>query len=175
MLWGDETVADVQNMLQKVGAFDQGILAAATSRTDVTRVGQKLKIAVFNNQEHATVIEWGRTPGSHPPLLPLVGWAGRKGIITSLPRNISFDGEWKKKWAASGAIFRAIKAGKKSGGKSGKQKPMDPQVRDLLIVRFIADKIFRKGSKGRHPFTIVFDKRVRTFRRDIAATVRLMK
>jgi hypothetical protein len=168
-------VADVQDMLQKVGAFDQGLLAAATSRTDVARVGQKLKISIFNSQEYATVIEFGRSPGSGkpPPLLPLVGWAGRKGIITSLPRNISFDGEWKKKWAASGAIFRAMKKGTK--GKAKNSKPLDPQVRDLLIVRLIADKIFRKGSKGRHPFTIVFDRRVRTFRRDIAETMKLMK
>lgn len=170
-VWAGDTVAQVQDELQKVGAFDQGTLAAATTKTPVTSSGTRLRVSVFNPLEYASVVEWGRRPGFHPPLLPLVGWAGRKGIV-SLPRNISFGGEWKDKWAASAAILKNVRKGKTGGSRS--DKPLDPVIRDLLIVRLIARKIFEKGSEGRHPFSKVFERRIRTFRRDIVKTAKLL-
>lgn len=169
--WGQDTKGMVQEELLRVKAHDQGLLVAATDVTPVERRGTILHIAVFNPLEYASVIEFGRQPGAHVPLLPLVGWAGRKGIVKHLPRNIGFGGEWAKVWAASAAILKNMKRGKSSGGK---KQPMDPVIYELLIIRLIAKKIFEKGSVGRHPFARVYDRRVRTFRRDIAATARML-
>lgn len=174
-IWAGDTVADIQQELLAVGANDQGLLMAATISDPVRQEGRKLKVTVHNDLEYASVIEFGRRPrsGVPPPLLPLVGWAKRKGILSILPVNISFGGEWAKAWAASGAIFRAIKnrkGAKKSGG-----KPLDPVVRELLTVRAIANKIFEKGTVGRHPFSKVIDRRGRTFSQDIASLVSLSK
>lgn len=173
-LWMDETIGEMQEELLRVDAFDEGQLLAATTRGPVREEGRKLKVKGQNDAEHATVIEYGRLPrsGLPPPLLPLVAWAGRKGIIRSLPRNIGFDGLFAQQWAASGAILRAMK--KRKGPASGEKKPLDPVVRDLLIVRLIAQKIFEKGVAGRHPFTRVWDRRSRTATRDLAALVRLL-
>ncbi len=173
-MWADDTVGMIQGEINDVGAVDQGLLMDSTRRTAPAMFGTKLRVTVFNNMEYASVIEFGRRPrsGKPPPLLPLVGWAGRKGIISGVPRNISFGGEWEKAWAASGAIVRNMRRGSKKGGKS---KPLDPVVHALLIVRLIARKIFEKGFAGRHPFSITIDRRARTFRSDIAAAVRLLK
>lgn len=163
-IWADDTVGVVQAEILRVKALDQGLLHAATTRTDPERTGSKLKVIVLNPLEYATVVEWGRRPGKYAKLLPLVGWAKRKGIITHVPANISFGGEWAKKWAASAAILRNMKRG---AGKAKSRRPIDPEVLDLLIVRLIARAIFEKGTKGRHPFSIAYEKRVRTFRADI--------
>lgn len=172
--WADGTVTEAQMQLLKIGAFDQGILAAATERSEPTWNGTRIKIVVFNPMEYAIVVEFGRRAksGKPPPLLSLVGWASRKGII-SLPRNISFGGQYAKAWAASGAILRHMK---NRGGKSGgKKTPMDPVVRDLLIVRLIAKKIYEKGIRGRHPFTKTYEKRMRVLRKEVRDTLQLLK
>jgi hypothetical protein len=170
-IWAGDTVGEIQTELLAVGAHDQGTLQAATTHDPVQEKGTKLTVRMHNDLEHASVVEFGRKPksGLPPPLLPLVGWAGRKGIIRNLPRNISFGGEWAKKWAASGAIMRRIL--KSKGTKKGKQKPLDPDVKDLLTVRMIANKIFEKGIVGRFPFTRVRDRRAKTMNREIAALV----
>jgi hypothetical protein len=166
--WADDLVAAIGREILSLQIIDQGILYAATTRSEVQRIGTKLRVVVFNPTEYAVVIEFGRRPkqGAPPPLLPIVGWASRKGIV-QLPRNISFGGEWQKKWAASGAILRNIKKGKKAG-RPQKKREMDPEVRDLLIVRLIAQKIYEKGFQGRHPFSIAFDRKAQTFVSDIA-------
>lgn len=107
------------------------------------------------------------------PVLPIVGWAGRRGIISSLPRNASFDGDLKKKWQAAFAIWRNIQNG---GGKSkSKKKPIsDPQIRDMVIVLAIRHKIMTKGFRGRHPFANAFDRMARTFAKDVAGYVRML-
>lgn len=175
--WAVDTKGDVQREYQVVGAFDQGITAAATDVSPVQQLGTKIRTTVFNPLEQASVIEFGRRArsGGPPPLLPLVGWSGRKGITTALPRNISFGGQWAKDWAASLAIFRAIeRKGGGGGGSKSRQEPLDPVVRDMLIVRLIARKIFEKGTVGRHPFTRAWDRRVRTFRQDVASALQLL-
>lgn len=170
----DETVGEMQEELLRIDANDTGQLVAATTRDPVRQEGHRLKTRGHNDAEHAPVVEWGRIPksGLPPPLLPLVAWAGRKGIISSLPRNASFDGELAKKWAASGAIFRNSK--KRRGPSTGPKKELDPQIRDMLIVRAIAQKIYEKGIAGRHPFTRVWDRRSRTATKDIAALLKLL-
>ncbi len=175
MSWADGTVAEIQSLLRHIGAFDQGLLSAATQRTEPIWKGAKIKIVVFNPLEYAVVVEFGRRPGSGkpPPLLALVGWAARKGIVTSLPRNIGFGGEWAKKWAAAGAILRNMKKG--GAKKSKSTKPLDPVIRDLLIIRLIAKKIHEKGTKGRHPFTIAFERRLRVLRKEVTDTLALLK
>lgn len=168
--WADDLVAEIGHELLSLQIIDQGQLYAATTRSPVQLVGTRLRVVIFNPTEYAISIEFGRRPGGKPPpLLPLVGWAGRKGII-SLPRNISFGGEWAAKWAASGAILRNMKKGRKSG--KGSKKALDPQIRDLLIVRLIAQKIAEKGTKGRRPFAIAFDRKAASFHADIAAIMR---
>lgn len=134
----------------------------------------KLRIVVFNPLEYALIVEFGRRGGTGkpPPLLALVGWASRRGIV-NLPRNISFGGEWASKWAASGAILRNMKKGSKKS--TGPKKPLDPVIRDLLIVRLIAKKIYEKGIKGRHPFTIAFERRLRVLKKEVADTLAMLK
>jgi hypothetical protein len=173
-MWMDDTVGAMQDELIRIDANDQGQLVAATTRDPVRDEGRKLTCKGHNDAEHASVVEWGRLAksGLPPPLLPLVAWAGRKGIV-DLPRNINFGGEWVKKWAASGAIFRAMKKGKSRS--TGPKKPLDPQIRDLLIIRSIANKIFEKGIVGRHPFSRIWDRRSNTATRDIAALLRILK
>lgn len=173
-MWMDDTIGEMQEELVRINAIDQGQLVAATTRDPVKQVGTFLKTKGHNDSEHAPVIEWGRAPrsGLPPPLLPLVGWAGRKGIVNSLPRNASFDGDLSEKWKISGAIFRNMK--KNKGQSQGKKKPLDPQVRDLIIIRSIARKIYEKGIEGRHPFSTVWDRRSRTSSKDFASLVQLL-
>ncbi len=174
VVWADGTVAEIQTTLLKIGAFDQGLLAAATERTDPAWKGPKIGVVVRNPQEYASVVEWGRRPrsGAPPPLMAIVAWAGRKGIV-NLPRNMRFDGEWGKKWAASGAIFRNMKKGGRKGARSA--KPMDPVIRDMLIVRLIRHKIYEKGIKGRHPFTKSYERRMRVLKKEVRDTLALLK
>lgn len=172
-VWGDGTVAEVQQMLLKIGAFDQGLLAAATERSNPEWQGSKVRLFVRNGLEYASIIEWGRRAGSGkpPPLLAIAAWASRKGIV-NLPRNISFGGEWSDKWAAAGAIVRNMKKGR--GSSADHKKPLDPVIRDLLIIRLIAKKIFEKGIRGRHPFTIAFERRMRVLRKEVRDTLALL-
>ena len=169
--WGDEAVAAVWDEIRKVGAVDQGQLMGATTRSEPVRKGTKLGIRIFNPLEYASVVEFGRRGkrGAPPPLLPLIGWAKRKGIISVLPTNPSMA-SLRKELAASAAIAR--RAGK-GGGSKGPKKPLDPIVRELLIVRLIARKIFERGIVGRHPFTIAFTRKKRTINRDVARLVEL--
>lgn len=171
-MWADGTVAEIRAELVRLKIYDQGFLQAATTRTAVQMRPGKLRITVYNPLEYASVVEWGRKPGFHPPLLPLVGWAGRKGIIKNLPRNISFSGEWAKKWAASGAILRNLKKGARKGG-TGPSKPLDPEIHDLLIVRLIARKIFEKGTRARHPFSHSWERRARVFLKEVRGVIDL--
>jgi len=172
--WADESIADIQAEIGEIGAIDQGLLHAAMARTAVKRSGVILRVTVFNPLEYAAIVEFGRRPkqGLPPPLLPLVGWAGRKGIITTLPRNISFDGAFAKQWAASYVIWKNLK--KRSGKGKKSDKPLDPVIRDMLIIRAIAAKIFEKGIKGRHPFAKTWDRKAATFTADVAAFARMM-
>jgi hypothetical protein len=166
--WADDVVAQMQQELLAVGAFDLGILSAATYREEVELLDTLLRVVVRNPLDYAVVIEWGRMPGGKPPpLIPLVGWAVRHGIATSLPVNVSFD-MFPKEWAASAAILRNMGKG---GGGSAKKHEMDPIVLDLLKVRLIARKIAEYGFVGRHPFSIAWDRKARTFKQDIAALV----
>jgi len=170
--WADDAVAEVKDEIHKVGAVDQGMLLGATARSHPRVANERLKISVFNPLEYAPVVEFGRRPksGKPPPLVPLIGWAKRKGIVRKLPVNPSLS-SLKKELAASAAILRNM--GKGRGG--GRRKTaMDPVVRDLLIVRLIARKIFEKGIAGRHPFTIAFFRKKMTINRDVAHTVRLL-
>ena len=171
-MWMDDTVGQMQDELLAVGAYDQGFLAGATTRDPVKQTGPILSTKGHNDLEYASTAEFGRKAkqGKPPPLLPLVGWAGRKGIITHLPRNISFGGVWAKKWAASGAILRHM-TGRKSPAK--KQKPLDPEIRDLLTIRLIAKKIYEKGTVARRPFSRVFNRRKPNAAKEIADLVRL--
>ena len=57
------------------------------------------------------------------------------------------------------------------GSKARSGKEMDPIVLDLLKVRLIARKIAEVGTQARHPFSIAWDQRARTFKQDIAALV----
>jgi hypothetical protein len=172
--WADDAVAEVQAEITDIGAIDQGILHAATTRTAAKKTGSVIRVTVFNPLEYATIVEFGRRPkqGLPPPLLPLVGWAGRKGIVTHLPRNIAFDGPYAKQWAASYAIWKALK--KRSGSGKKSDKPLDPVIRDMLIIRAIAAKIYEKGIAGRHPFAKAFDRKAGSFAADIAAFARLL-
>jgi hypothetical protein len=142
-------------------------LEAATTKTPVTQVGSVFTVRVFNPIDYSVIVEFGRLPGGKtPPLIPLVGWAVRHGIINSLPVNVTFD-MFPKQWAASAAILRNMGGGGSKGG--GKQKPLDPIVLDLLTVRLIAKKIVDQGIAGRHPFTVAWERKVTTFKPDIAA------
>lgn len=173
--WADDTVGEIQQELHSVGAFDQGILSAATTRDPVKVEGSKIRVKIHNDLEYASVVEFGRSPGSGapPPLLPLVGWARRKGIISRLPVNIHFGGEWAKYWSASAAIFWRIR--NRKGRAKKKSKSLDPIIGEILTVRAIANKIFEKGTKGRRPFSKVHDRRALTITKEIAALLRLRK
>ncbi len=172
--WGEDTVAMFRDEIQKVGALDQGQLLAANGRTPVERDGTKLRVKAYNNSEHAPSVEWGREPGKKPPpTLPLVGWAHRRGMIRSLPVNISFGGEWAKKWSAAFAIMNRKKDGATGGG-VGKTKPkkeMDPDIKDMLVVLGIRRAIQINGIKGRFPFRTVYERRRATFLQDITKFV----
>lgn len=170
-----DIVGETQEELLKVDAKDQGGLIAATVNDPVRREGKYLKSKIHNDLEYASVIEFGRRPkqGLPPPLLPLVGWAARKGIIKNLPRNIGFGGRWAKLWAASGAIFKRLKEGRK--GKSKGKTAIDPEIKDMITIRSIANKIYEKGTKGRRPFSKVHDRRVKTITRDVANVLRSMR
>ncbi len=168
--WGDDVVAEIGDQIVKDGAVDQGLLHAATTRTAVARVGSKLKLKVFNAMEYAVIEELGRKPGGKPPpILPIIGWAARHGMLHALGANpdmASLD----KALAASAAIVRNVGHG---GGKSGaRKKPLDPIVRDLVTVRLIARKIAQQGVRARHSFSIAWDRKTRTFAKDLAAMVR---
>lgn len=171
--WADDAVAEVQNEIQSVGAFDQGMLIGATTRSEPRVSSDRLKISVFNPLEYAPVVEFGRRPkkGKPPPLAPLIGWARRKGIIKRLPANPSLS-SLQRELAASAAIIKNMGHG--SGRSGGKKTPLDPVTRDLLTVRLIARKIFEHGIAGRHPFTIAFFRKKATITSDVARTVELL-
>jgi hypothetical protein len=166
--WAQDVVEAIGKGLEDVNAIDQGILHAATAAGPVELIGTKLHIVIYNPLEYAVIVEWGRQPGSHPPLLPLIGWSVRKGIVQNLPVNLSPEA-YAKQLAASAAILRNMHKG--GGGGKGSSKPMDPVVHDLLIVRLIAKKISEKGVAGRHPFSIAWEQKIRTFQTDIAKMV----
>lgn len=168
--WADDVIAEIGKELVEMHAVDQGVLMAATTRTPVTQQGPKIKVTIFNPMEYAVIVEFGRMAmsGKPPPLLPIVAWAVRKGIVTTLPVNMSFGDAYAKQWAASGAILRNMGKG---ASKSGKKKPMDPMVLDLLKVRLIAKKIYEQGIEGRHPFAKAWDRKSATFKQDIAKMV----
>lgn len=170
--WADDAVSEVQAEIQNVGAIDQGFLMGATARSDPRIEGKRLKISVFNPLAYAPVVEFGRRAmkGKPPPLAPLIGWAKRRGIVRRLPANPSLEA-LQKELAASAAILKNMGRGGHSGGR---RTPLDPVVRDLLVVRLIARKIFEQGIPGRHPFTIAFFRKKATIARDVANTVRLL-
>jgi hypothetical protein len=171
--WADDAVAEVQSEIQNVGAIDQGMLMGATTRSDPRVSSERLKISVFNPLEYAPVVEFGRRPkkGKPPPLAPLIGWARRKGLIKRLPANPSL-GSLQKELAASAAIIKNMGKGRGSGGS---RTPLDPVVRDLLIVRLVARKIFEHGIVARHPFTIAFFRKKATITSDVARMVKLFR
>lgn len=173
--WADDAVAEVKGEIRNVGAIDQGLLLGATTRSDPVIEGSRLKISVFNPLIYAPVVEFGRRArkGKPPPLAPLIGWARRHGMVRRLPANPSMD-SLSKELAASAAILRNILRGGGGGGGSSRETPLDPVVRDLLVVRLIARKIFELGIPGRHPFTIAFFRKKQTIVRDVANTVRLL-
>lgn len=170
--WADDAVTEVQSEIQKVGAIDQGMLLGATARSQPLLSGSRLKIAVFNPLEYAPVVEFGRRPkkGKPPPLQPLIGWAKRRGMLRSLPANPNLSA-LKEELIASSAILKRMGRGR--GGR-GRRKPLDPIVRDLLTVRLIARKIFERGTRARHPFTIAFFRKKQTITRDVARTVNFL-
>ncbi len=173
--WGELMTETIGESLLAVGAFDQGQTHAATHPEPTLKIGTELVKRVVNEAAQASVIEHGRGPrkGSPPPTIPLVGWAHRKGMLSALPVNVTFDGRWAKKWAAAFAIHNRNKAGGSGSGKSKKSKePLDPEIRDMLIVLGIRRKIFEKGIKGRFPFRKAYEIRRKTFVQDIAVVVR---
>ena len=170
--WADDAVTEVQNEIQDIGAVDQGLLMGATTRSEPRVERDRLKISVFNPLEYAPVVEFGRRAGKGkpPPLIPLIGWARRRGMVRSLPVNPSL-GSLQKELAASAAILKHMGRGHRS---SGSRTPLDPVTRDLLTVRLIARKIFEQGIAGRHPFTIAFFRKKATIVSDVARTVKLL-
>jgi hypothetical protein len=165
--WGLDTVAAMRAELERVKAFDLGMLYAATTKTPAQLTGTIIRVIVYNPMEYAVIVEFGRLPGKPPPLIPLVAWAVRHNIISNLPVNVSFE-MYAKEWAASAAILRHMGHGS-GGGSSGKKQPIDPVTLDLLRVRLIARKIAESGIAGRHPFSIAWERRAATFKQDIAS------
>ena len=141
--WALDTKAAVQRQYIDVAAFDQGLLVASVDVTPVTMVGSKLRVVVFTPLEYASVVEFGRraNSGGRPPLLPLVGWAGRKGITTAVRATSPSAGSGRRRGALAGdhARHRARRRGRFQ--KKAKQEPLDPIVRDMLIVRLIAEDL----------------------------------
>jgi len=174
-IWADDTVGDIRAEILRVGAFDTGDLAGSVSRTRVVQIGgRKARVTVFSNKEYASVIEFGRRRrrGYGPPVTVLAGWAKRKGIISKLPNNPSLDGPLGKKYAAARAIWRRKDRGIfRRLRRKRKQEPLDPEVREFLILIAISEAIRIRGMKGRKPFSRVWNRRRRTFRRDIARMV----
>jgi hypothetical protein len=166
--WGIDMVGEMKREVEIVKAIDEGVMEASITCTTVAQFGTVLSVIVYCPMEYAVIVEFGRQPGGKPPpLIPIVAWAVRHGIISSLPVNVSF-GMFPKEWAASAAILRNM--GKGRSGK-GSNKPMDPITLDLLKVRLIAKKIAEHGVAGRHPFSIAWDRKSATFKRDIVAMV----
>jgi len=173
--WSLDLVAEIGKEITRIGAVDQGILLGATHADPVQRLGTTLKVSVLNEVEYASVIEFGRQAGSkYPPIAPLVGWAKRHGIISLLPDNADIHGEYAKQWETAGFIARELSVHAGGGGKNAKSTPLDPIVYELLILRLIQKKIAEVGTAGRHPFSIAFDNKARTFAQDIAKYVALM-
>ncbi len=177
--WSEELIAEIgQNILREHGV-DQGQLIGSTTHEGAHLEGESLiRDRTFNPTEHASVYEFGRTPGGKPPpARVMVGWASRHGLV-SLPKNIPNTTAWAKKWATAYAIMRNAEnkkgGGAKSKGKKQNQKPLDPQVRDLMIVIGLARSIGKKGFRGRYPFTKALEVKRRTFLQDIAKLVRAM-
>jgi len=167
--WADDTVGEIKAELLRVKAFDTGMLMGSVTRSAPFIVGNsKVRVVVFTPLEYAVIVEFGRRPGGKaPPLSAICGWARRKGLVRSLPVNLSFDGPLKKKLFSAYAIRKNARK-KTGGGKKAKQKPLDPQVRDFLILLAIQDAIRKKGTKGRYPMTNAFKRRAKTFSADIA-------
>lgn len=171
--WGDTMTETIGQNIQAVGAIDQGQTLAATHPEPIVKIGTELVKRVVNEAAQASVIEFGRgaRKGKPPPTIPLVGWAHRKGMLKALPVNVTFGGQWAKKWSAAFAIHNRNK--KRGGGKSTKpKKPLDPEIRDMLVVLGIRRKIFEKGIKGRFPFRKAYEYRRSRFVQDIAQVVR---
>ena len=63
-----------QNIINK-GLVDQGTLLSSGRIED-----QFLKKRIVYNVPYADAIEYGRLPGSQPPVEPIKGWIRRKGI-----------------------------------------------------------------------------------------------
>ncbi len=166
--WGIDTAGEMKREVAAVKAVDQGVMEASITCTMVEQIGTILRIIVFCPMEYAVIVEFGRQPGGKPPpIIPIIAWAVRHGIINHLPVNVSQD-MFPKEWAASAAILRHMNHGT---GSSGKQKPMDPIILDFLKARLIARKIAEQGIAGRHPFTIAWERKAATFKRDISAMV----
>lgn len=184
--WALDVVGEMKQEIQSEGAVDQGTLLAATTKTKAVRQGDKLTVTVFNPMEYAVIVEFGRKPGgTPPPLLPLVAWAVRHGIISGVPVNVDFEGQYAEAWAASGAIMRALNSPVQGGRRSTKsalagigviegrkKKPMEPMTLAFLKVRLIARKIAREGTRARHPFSRVWDRKAATFKQDVSAYVK---
>jgi hypothetical protein len=165
--WALDTVGEMKKEVEIVKAIDEGIMQASITCTTVAQIGTILSVIVYCPMEYAVIVEFGRQAGGKaPPLIPIVAWASRHGIV-NLPVNVSFD-MFPKEWAASAAILRNMGHG--HSGK-GSNKPMDPITLDLLKVRLIARKIAESGVAGRHPFSIAWDRKSATFKQDIVAMV----
>ena len=180
--WSEQLIEEIGNNIIKSKGVDQGQLLGSTTHEGAHLEGKTLiRDKTFNPTEHASVYEFGRRAGvgKPPPARVLVGWAGRHGITTTLPRNIPDTTAWAKKWMTAYSIMRAAEKKRTGGGGSKKnssksKKPLDPQVRDLMIVIGIARSIQKKGTRGRYPFTKALEAKRKTFAKDIAALVQSM-
>lgn len=161
--WALDTEAEIGRKIQQVGAIDQGQLLGATANSGALRDGNVIRITVFNNALHASVVEFGRLPGGkQPPFTPIAAWASRKGLV-SLPRNVELTGDNLKNYITAAAIMKNAKKKGGGGGNNPVNKEIDQGVRDMLIIRGIQRKIAEEGTEGRFPFTKAFEVRRAAF------------
>jgi len=169
--WAQDTIGEIKREIIRVGAFDRGELHGSVTYSPPRTVGKsKVRLFVLVNKEYASVIEFGRRPrsGKPPPLKALIGWAKRKGLVKALPVNPNLSGELGKKLGAARKIREnSFKRAGKGRKPKKKCRLLDPIIRDFLVLLGIQEGIQQRGIKGRTPFTRVFDRRKKTFVRDI--------
>lgn len=171
--WGEDTVEDIGSLILKKKLVDQGQYLGSTSRDPVRFFGKVLRQAVYNNAEHVFTMEHGRKPreGKKPPLLPLIAWAKRHGMITALPTNVNLNSSLQKKLIAAYSIRKKVR---QRGSKGSKKKNTveDPEIKDFMIAIGIKDAIWERGTKGHKVFTTIYERKRRTFAKDITRMIK---
>lgn len=91
--------------LQNSRAVDEGLLRDTVVRQ---AIGEMVR-SVGTKTEYAPFVELGRSPGSHPPVGPLKGWAKRHGLPESAAYGIAKNIE-KYGQPARPFLFPALEA-----------------------------------------------------------------